>query len=127
MNNDMEPWKCRQLFSQILRHRRVNTTRNWDSKGAWCSNNINEAVQPFHNTKSKPISRGSGTKNEPLQETRASYKTVATLQISGTSFVISKVINLCSQTILTKLALFFGRKKLLITLFWAIKVGKQNL
>ncbi len=43
----------------------------------------------------------------------------------GASFVISKVIDFCSQAILTQLALFFNGKKLLIALFWAIKVEKQ--
>ncbi len=46
----------------------------------WTRLNTNKAMQPFHNTKyqtNKPWERG--TKNEPWQETRASYKTLTVL------------------------------------------------
>ncbi len=40
-----------QQFSPVLCHWLVDTTGNWDSRYVWCSDNTNEAIQPFHNTK----------------------------------------------------------------------------
>ncbi len=56
----------------------------------------------FITQNTKPMSQDGGIKNEWRQETWNGYKTA--------SSVIPKVINLCSQGILTKLAPFFCRK-----------------
>ncbi len=57
-------------------HRLVNTTGNWCLRCVWCSDNTNETMQPFHNTKYQTNQPGE-RKKKWITKTKASYKTLS--------------------------------------------------